>query len=1208
MATGAPAVGRVTIAPAVPRGALAAGPVPAAAAATGAVVLEPRDAGALKTFIARVTEVGAPQFHRYLAPGQFASTFGPEPATIAAVRATLQSDGLTVAGVSNDGLLVRFSGTAAAVQSAFHTTLERYRLADGTTGRQATSALALPAAIAPSVAGVVGLDTLVGDHAQRVLFGSAAQRAGHATAASSAFAHPAGAPAPCADARAAAVAGGGLTDDQIANAYGAFGLYGAGDRGAGQRIAIYEQEPFLRSDVATFDACYFGSAAASAMLGRLHVIAVDGGQPTGAGSGEANLDVEDISAMAPGATIDVYEGPLVGVNANVYDSLDMYTTMIDADRDQIISTSWGLCEQSVQEGQPGLQAAENLLFQQAAAQGQTVFSAAGDNGSDDCNTEETSTPVAGQDPVSVDDPSSQPYVVAVGGSSIDDATSQPPVEQVWNDGSTGGAGGGGISASWPMPAWQESARVPGMDLPGSADYANADAVQTQFGYPDGFCAGAPSGGPGTPCRLLPDVSAQADEYTGSVTVYSASYAGPSTPTGWVTTGGTSSAAPIWAAMLADVNASPACAANPVTAHGVGFADPLLYAVASDPAAYTASFHDITTGNNDIYGLDDGLVFPARTGYDLASGLGSPRLTGPGDTAGLAYYLCRLAAAPARPAVSAIAPVRGSIAGGEQVTISGRGFEAGGQPDVTGIQVGSDALPAGEFRVASDSTIRATLPPARATLPPSAPAPQNGAGPANVVVTLSDGQSSAIGPAARFQYVDTAHGTTPTVTGISPYGGAAAAPAPLTILGFGLSGATAVTFGGVAADSVRVLNADELSVTPPAESPATRCAPLPSGGVYTGETAANDICQVTVRVATKRATSAAARILAPLEGAITTNVLGDEVLPPGCGCEQMPAPTEYDYLPAPAITSISTAGGAADLASENGSTVITVHGRGLDPLGLEWTDFGPAGQYASQDFDVVDASGTELQVVAPAEPLTVDPANIAFSVRTVAGQSAPVASRFAGVPTVTGVSTPDTATRLGGLSGAPDTGMTPIAITGSGFAGQLTGPITFTDSSGSGLSNGTQYTYTVHGDTVHGDTLIDTETVEQDPALVDVQACTVTGCSATSTADQLYLYPPGAPSADSVTPASGPATGATPTTITGANLGCPLAVRFGSRAAESFSPAQAMLDCGSTVQLAATSPPGSAGTTVPVTVQTVESYFAGTGFGRSTADFTYTGAG
>ena len=52
----------------------------------------------------------------------------------------------------------------------------------------------------------------------------------------------------------------------------------------------------------------------------------------------------------------------------------------------------------------------------------------------------------------------------------------------------------------------------------------------------------------------------------------------------------------------------------------------------------------------------------------------------------------------------------------------------------------------------------------------------------------------------------------------------------------------------------------------------------------------------------------------------------------------------------------------------------------------------------------------------------------------------------------------------------------------------------------------------------------------------------------------------------------------------------------------------MLDCGSTVQLAATSPPGSAGTTVPVTVQTVESYFAGTGFGRSTADFTYTGAG
>ena len=58
----------------------------------------------------------------------------------------------------------------------------------------------------------------------------------------------------------AAQAFGGLTDDQIANAYGAFGLYGAGDTGAGQHIAMFELEPFTTADIQIFDKCYFGLA------------------------------------------------------------------------------------------------------------------------------------------------------------------------------------------------------------------------------------------------------------------------------------------------------------------------------------------------------------------------------------------------------------------------------------------------------------------------------------------------------------------------------------------------------------------------------------------------------------------------------------------------------------------------------------------------------------------------------------------------------------------------------------------------------------------------------------------------------------------------------------------------------------------------------------------------------------------------------------
>ena len=75
------------------------------------------------------------------------------------------------------------------------------------------------------------------------------------------------------------------------------------------------------------------------------------------------------------------------------------------------------------------------------------------------------------------------------------------------------------------------------------------------------------------------------------------------------------------------------------------------------------------------------------------------------------------------------------------------------------------------------------------------------------------------------------------------------------------------------------------------------------------------------------TSAAGHILPPAEGAVTVNSLGVLVAPPGCGCETMQAPTEFDYLPAPSITSVSTSSGAASLASEKGGTVITVRGKG-----------------------------------------------------------------------------------------------------------------------------------------------------------------------------------------------------------------------------------------------------------------------------------------
>jgi hypothetical protein len=1190
---GPPAPVQVTAAAQLPRDATAVGATPSGTSVAGAVVLKPRDPAAFSRRLQAITDASSHRYRQFLAPGQYARQFGPSHATVRTVSSALRAKGLTVTGTADGGLLVEFSGSAGTVDSALGTHLENVKLPGGAVRHAATSAVHLPASIAADASAVIGLDTTVSPQSG-ALHGSASAAAAHAAAKTGSFPHPAGSPNACSDATKDANTNGGLSDDQIANAYGAFGLYGQGDLGVGAHIAVYELEPFAPSDISTFDTCYFGASGAAAMAKRLHIIPVDGGQPAGFGSGESLLDIEDVSAMAPGATIDVYEAP----NTNLAGT-DEYARIVSQDSDQEITSSWGLCEQDLQSDAPGEQQAENEILQQAAAQGQTLFADSQDTGEDTCNEDRALIPPAGQNPISVEDPGSQPYAVGVGGTTITDAATVPAQEQVWNDGAQWGGGGGGISQSWPMPDWQRDATVPGIDLPGSADYTQANKVEQQFGYPKNFCEStAPAGDAGEACRLEPDVSAQGDEFTGAVTVFSQSFTS-FTPDGWTTFGGTSSATPIWAALFADINESATCQAS--APGGVGFAAPLLYEVASNPAEYAASFNDITSGNNDIYGLDDGLTFPARTGYDLATGLGSPRLTDSGGTAGLAYYVCSAAAGNLpRPAVTSISPSSGSVAGGETITITGTGFKGAGSK-VAGVQIGTDALKPSAFTVQSATTITATIPPAADALPPDSG--NDGGGAVQVLVTLKNGASSAPNAGSTFQYVDTSGGSTvPDVTAVGPSAGSETGPAPTVIHGSGFTGATQVTFGGVPAASFAINSANQITATPAPYSSATACAPLPSTGPYAGDTATNDICQIQVRVTGPGGRSATATILPPLEGPINYGPGGVPVAP-GCGCEISPAATEYDYVPKPAVSSISTSGGPADLADENGGTVITVHGAGFNNDSFEWTDFGPPSQAASQDLNIVYASGTELQVQGPAEPLTTDVLSVPFSVQSLAGLSNSVAAQFAGVPAVTSVVNTQNSTTLDGVYGGPDTGGTPLAIHGAGFAGQLIAPITFTDASGSGFSLGTQFTYSVASNT-----RVTTQTLAQNPATVDVQACTVTGCSTAtstekSTADEFILYPPGTSQVASVTPSAGPAAGGTKVKIGGQNLGCAIAVDFGTTPAPSQSNPPTFLDCGSFTAVTSTSPAHATGT-VPVSVETAADYFTGAGFGTTTGDFTY----
>jgi hypothetical protein len=1183
----------VAPAPRIPHGATSLGPMSASATVKGAVVLQPRDEGALTRFISQVTTKKSPLFHHYLAPGAFAARFGPTAATISVVKSTLQHEGLSVTSVARDGMIIDFSAPASRVESAFRTSLKRYKLPGGSTGYGRTSAIRVPSTIAHDVTAVVGLDNLVRYHSASVLRGPKSMRGTHRAAkAAASFVHPTGSATPCSDAKSAAEAFGGLTDDQIANSYGAFGLYNQNDFGSGQRIAIFELEPFATSDIQTFDQCYFGDTQATQMINnQLNTIPVDGGQPAGPGSGESTLDIQNVSAMAPGATIDVYESP-----NTTFGSLDQYAQIVNDDVDQVVSTSWGICEQGLQEGEPGVQQAENVLFEQAAAQGQSVFSAAGDQGSDDCNEFRGTTPVS---PVlSVDDPSSQPYVVAVGGTTIDDAT-QPAQEHVWNDGAAWGATGGGISESWPMPAWQLDSLVPGVNDPTNVSAANAFEAN-DLGNPNyAFCqSDSPVGAFEGACRELPDVSAQADEFTGAITTYEGALG-----FGWGTIGGTSSAAPIWAALIADTNASQTCQNNGLT-HGVGFVSPLLYAVASNPQAYAASFNDITAGNNDTFG--DSQLFPATTGYDMSTGLGSPMLTAPGGGAGLAANLCDMAPAVTRPSITSISPAVGSTSATDTpgVVITGTNFENNGTPDVAHIQAGGVQFPSAFVNVTSPTTMTVDFPPASYLVPPNDQT--DGAGRYQVTVTLNDGETSAPNASSWFSYVDQNGGsqTIPAVTGVHAFAGPDAGGNVVQIFGSGFTGATGVTFGGVSVGGGSfIVDSDwKITATVPAYQGGTTTCTQDGSSYGTGENATNDICQAQVVVTNANGSSATSTILPLYEGAFAFNA--HAVIPAPPGEEAAPAATEYDYLPAPTITSISTDNGPTSLASEYGGSVVTIEGTGFNLAGLEGVNFGAPAQASSNDyFNLIEVTGTEIQIAAP--PLdanldtTIDTTTVPVSIQSIAGLSDPTDATYAGVPVVDSVFA--TAGPTDGTNAGPDTGGTPIDVGGQGFADQSM-VVTFNDIA-SPFSFGTQYNFSVNSDAD-----LTANTVPQNPAIVDTQVCTATDCSFPTSlnndsSDEFLLYPPGAPKVDSITPASGPETGGTQVTITGENLGCATGVFFGDTPAEQFSNAQAFLDCGLTDSVTVTAPPGTVGT-VPVTVTTVESDVTGD-TPTTNASFTYT---
>ena len=251
----------------------------------------------------------------------------------------------------------------------------RYRLGSGASGYANLLPARVPAALAGRIQAIVGLSDLAPSHPAGLSL-SAGRADVHGRTSVRASTLGTG-PQPCQAASTAAAAAEGYTADQLASAYGFTGLYAAGDFGAGETIAVFELESFSQADVRAYDECYFPGQAA-AMEASLHVLAVDGDSAAAPASDvESTLDVEDVSGFAPQATIDVYEGP-----NNDTGPLDVLSAVVSQDRAQVISTSWGNCEP--QDGGSQVTSVEANLFEEAAAQGQTVVAASGDDGSTDC--------------------------------------------------------------------------------------------------------------------------------------------------------------------------------------------------------------------------------------------------------------------------------------------------------------------------------------------------------------------------------------------------------------------------------------------------------------------------------------------------------------------------------------------------------------------------------------------------------------------------------------------------------------------------------------------------------------------------------------------------------------------------------------------------------------------------------------------------------
>jgi subtilase family serine protease len=605
---------------------------------------------------------GSPTYHHWMTAAEIGADFGPAAQDIQTVTRWLASHGFRVNAVYPSRMLIDFSGTAGQVREAFATEIHNLEV-NGVHHVANMSDPKIPAALSPVVAGIVSLNDFKPSTMRKpraaYTYGSASSRT---------YA---------------------LVPADLETIYNLAALYAAGITGKGETVVTVEDTNlFTTADYTTFRSKFGLSAYTSGNLTTVHPAPVSGksncanpGVPAGGDDGEAAVDVEYASAAAPNATIELAS---CKDTSATFGGLIAIQNIIDAtSHPTIISMSYGECE--AEDG-----AAQNAsffaAFEQAAAEGVSVFVSAGDENAASCDADLKKATHG----IGVSGWASTPYNVAVGGTDFGDTFARTS-STYWA--TTNGATFGSAKTYINEIPWNDSCAsvlittFSGSTVPyGSTGFCNTANGKANYlgvvggsGGPSGCAKGAPAvagvvggtcagyakpawqagflGNPADGVRDIPDISLFAANGVWAhyyVDCWSDTAEGGTActgaPSGWDGGGGTSYTAPILAGIQALIQQK--------TGAAQGNPNPVYYALAAaeygatgsskcnstvgNAVASTCIFYDVTqgdmdvnctgkvdcylpSGTNGVLSISDTAYKPAYgtgTGWDYATGIGS----------------------------------------------------------------------------------------------------------------------------------------------------------------------------------------------------------------------------------------------------------------------------------------------------------------------------------------------------------------------------------------------------------------------------------------------------------------------------------------------------------------------------------------------------------------------------------------------------------